>query len=106
VISHLSEGVPPEEIMYGSILSLTSRSVQLMKRIKAEPEYTLIGGILRWERMASVIREKLQSEVNVPDGDLPQFTAALGCAALGHLRLRKLSEEGAEREAPGRAAEV
>jgi predicted CoA-substrate-specific enzyme activase len=106
VISHLSEGVPPEEIMYGSILSLTSRSVQLMKRIKAEPEYTLIGGILRWERMASVIREKLQSEVNVPDGDLPQFTAALGCAVLGHLRLRKLSEEGAEREAPGRAAEA
>jgi predicted CoA-substrate-specific enzyme activase len=91
VISHLSEGVPPEDIMYGAILSLTDRSVQLMKRIKAEPEYTLTGGILRWEVMANVIRERLQDRANVPEGDLPQFVGALGCALLGHLRLRKLA---------------
>ena len=96
VISHLSEGVPPEDIMYGSILSLTDRSVQLMKRIRAEAEYTLVGGILRWERMADVVREKIQSRVNVPEGDLPQFVAALGCAILGHVRLRKLREQGAD----------
>lgn len=95
VISHLSEGVPPEDIMYGAILSLTDRSVQLMKRIRSEPEYTLVGGILRWQKMAQVIEEKLQSKVNVPQNDLPQFTAALGCAILGHVRLRKLREEGA-----------
>lgn len=93
VISHLSEGVPPEDIMYGAILSLTDRSVQLMKRIKSEPEYTLVGGILQWEQMANVIRERLQAEVNVPDGDMPQFTAALGCSILGHVRLRKLRED-------------
>jgi predicted CoA-substrate-specific enzyme activase len=92
VISHLSEGVPPEDVMYGAILSLTDRSVQLMKRINSEPEYTLVGGILRWEKMASVIRERLQTTVNVPESDLPQFTAALGCALLGHVRLRKLLE--------------
>ena len=69
--------------MYGAILSLTSRSVQLMKRIRAEPEYTLIGGILRWERMSKVIRQELKAEVNVPEGDMPQFTAAVGCALLG-----------------------
>ncbi|MFQ5605325.1 MAG: acyl-CoA dehydratase activase [bacterium] len=93
VISHLSEGVPPEDIMFGAILSLTDRSVQLMKRIRSEPQYTLIGGILRWQRMADVIRERLQTDVNVPEGDMPQFTAALGCAILGHIRLRKLQEE-------------
>lgn len=92
VISHLSEGVPPEDIMYGAILSLTDRSVQLMRRIKAEPGYTLIGGILRWEKMAQVISEKLNSKVNVPEGDLPQFTSALGCAILGHLRLKTLNK--------------
>jgi predicted CoA-substrate-specific enzyme activase len=91
VISHLSNGVPPEDIMYGSILSLTDRSVQLMKRIKAEPEFTLVGGILRWQSMAEVIREKLQKDVNVAEGDMPQFVAALGCALLGHIRLRKLA---------------
>ncbi|MFQ5637693.1 MAG: acyl-CoA dehydratase activase [bacterium] len=93
VISHLSEGVPPEDIMYGAILSLTDRSVQLMKRIKSEPGYTLVGGILRWRKLADVIRERLQSEVNVPDGDMPQFTAALGCAILGHIRLQKLQSQ-------------
>ncbi len=93
VISHLSEGVPPEDIMYGAILSLTDRSVQLMKRIQSEPEYTLVGGILRWERMAAVIRDRLAQHVNVPEGDLPQFTAALGCAILGHVRLRQLQEQ-------------
>ncbi len=99
VISHLSEGVPPEDIMYGAILSLTDRSVQLMKRINSEPEYTLVGGILRWQKMAEVIRDRLpagagrQTQVNVPPDDLPQFTAALGCALLGHVRLRKLQGE-------------
>ena len=93
VISHLSEGVPPEDIMYGAILSLTDRSIQLMKRIRSEPEYTLVGGILRWQRLADVIREKVQAKINVPEDDMPQFTAALGCAILGHIRLQKLRDE-------------
>jgi len=98
VISHLSEGVPPEDIMFGAILSLTDRSLQLMKRNKLEPEYTLIGGILRWEVMAKVLRERLGQQANVPEGDMPQFTAALGCAILSHLRLRKLFAQRAENE--------
>ena len=92
VISHLSEGVPPEDIMFGAILSLTKRSVQLMRRIRGEAEYTLVGGILRWERMAQVIREQVQAQVNVPPGDLPQYVPALGCAILGQIRLRKLAQ--------------
>ncbi len=93
VISHLSEGVPPEDIMYGAILSLTDRAVQLMKRIRSQPEYTLVGGILRWQKMAEVIRERLKNDVNVPEGNMPQFAAAVGCAILGHIRLRKLRAE-------------
>ena len=93
VISHLSEGVPPEDIMYGAILSLTDRAVQLMKRIRSQPEYTLVGGILRWQKMAEVIRERLKNDVNVPEGNMPQFTAAVGCAILGHIRLQKLCAE-------------
>lgn len=93
VISHLSEGVPPEDIMLGAILSLTDRSVQLMKRIRSEPEFTLVGGILRWEKMAQIMAGKLPGKTNVPEGDLPQFTAALGCALLGHVRLQKLRQE-------------
>lgn len=95
VINHLSEGRPPADIMHGSILSLVDRSVQLMKRVRMEPEFTLIGGMLRFETMARVVSERLGCEVNVPEGELVQFTSALGAAILGHRRLRKLAQNGA-----------
>ncbi len=96
VINHLSQGVPPADIMHGAIVSLVGRSVQLMKRVRMEPEYTLIGGILRFRRMIEVIRDQLDAEVNVPRGDLVQFTAALGAAILGHRRLEKRAGDTAE----------
>ena len=92
VINHLSEGMAPADIMQGAIVSLVGRSVQLMKRVRMEPEYTLIGGILRFERMVDVVRQELSADVNVPRGDLVQFIPALGAAILGHQRLRKLKD--------------
>lgn len=93
VINHLSNGVPPESIMYGAVMSLTKRSAQLLKRIKVEPEVTLVGGILRWEALAREIRGELGiDEVNVAEDDMPQYMAALGCAILGHVRLRMIAE--------------
>jgi len=99
VINHLSMGTPPADIMQGAIESLVSRSVQLMKRVKAEPEYTLVGGILRFDTMAQAVRDQLKSEVNVPEGDMVQFVAALGAAILGHKRLEKLRELDTEKAA-------
>lgn len=96
VINQLSLGAPPADIMHGAISSLVDRSVQLMKRVQMEPEYTLIGGILRFSTMKRVVREKLNSEVNVPEGDMVQFATALGASILGHQRLRKLKETGLE----------
>ena len=90
VINHLSLGTPPADIMQGAIESLTGRSVQLMKRVRAEPEYTLIGGILRFETMGKTVSDLLEAEVNIPEPDMVQFIAALGCAILGHRRLEKL----------------
>ncbi|MCK5619532.1 MAG: 2-hydroxyglutaryl-CoA dehydratase [Candidatus Krumholzibacteria bacterium] len=101
VINHLSLGTPPADIMQGAIESLVSRSVQLMKRVKAEPEYTLAGGILCFDTMAQAVREQLKSEVNVPDQDTVQFVGALGAAILGQRRLKKLREGEA---APTRGA--
>lgn len=93
VINHLSHGAAPADIMHGAIVSLMERSVQLMKRVRMQPEFTLIGGILRFETMARVIRQQLGAEVNVPEGDMVQFISALGAAILGHLRLEKLRQE-------------
>jgi predicted CoA-substrate-specific enzyme activase len=95
VINCLSQGSSPADIMHGAIVSLVDRSVQLMKRVQMEPEVTLIGGILRFETMARVVREKLGMSVNVPDGELVQFVSALGAALLARHRLNKLSEQGA-----------
>jgi predicted CoA-substrate-specific enzyme activase len=92
VINQLSEGTQPADIMHGAIVSLVNRSVQLMKRVQMEPEFTLIGGIMRFERMVGVVREHLGRAVNVPAGDLVQYTSALGAALLGQRRLRKLAE--------------
>ena len=102
VINHVSAGIPPSDIMHGAVVSLTERSVQLMKRVGAEPEYTLVGGILRFETMARVVSEQLKSQVNVPAGDMPQFTAAIGAALLAHRRLQKIraGEAVPERDEP------
>ncbi|MFQ5737496.1 MAG: acyl-CoA dehydratase activase [Acidobacteriota bacterium] len=94
VINHLSLGTPPADIMQGAIESLVSRSVQLMKRAKGEAEYTLIGGILRFDTMAGSVRAQLGSEVNVPEPDMVQFVGALGSAILGQIRLQKLRRKG------------
>lgn len=91
VINHLSLGTPPSDIMQGAMQSLVQRSVQLMKRVKAEPQYTLIGGILRFETMAGSVREYLDADVNVPSPDIVQFVAALGAAILAQRRLEKLA---------------
>jgi predicted CoA-substrate-specific enzyme activase len=95
VINHLSLGTPPADIMRGSLESLVDRSIQLMRRVKAEAEFTLIGGILRFELMAKSVREHLKSEVNVPEGEMVQYVAAFGAAILGQRRIKKLREQGA-----------
>jgi len=95
VINHLSQGVAPADIMHGAIVSLVGRSVQLMKRVQMEPEFTLIGGILRFETMARVVREALKAEVNVPAGEMVQFVSAYGAGLLGQRRLEVLGVEGA-----------
>jgi activator of 2-hydroxyglutaryl-CoA dehydratase len=93
VINHLSQGCAPADIMQGAIVSLVGRSVQLMKRARMEPEYTLLGGILRFPTMVDEIRKEL-GQANVPQGEMVQFTSALGAAVLGYRRVVRLAQEG------------
>jgi (R)-2-hydroxyacyl-CoA dehydratese activating ATPase len=94
VINHVSSGCAPADIMYGAVVSLSDRAVQLMKRVNLEPEFTLVGGIMRFARMVEVVSERLKASVNVPPGDLVQYTGAIGAALLGARRLEKLLAEG------------
>jgi predicted CoA-substrate-specific enzyme activase len=90
VINHVSQGRNPADIMHGAMRSLIQRSVQLMKRVQMEPEFTLVGGIMRFPTMVRVMREHLGESVNVPPESLVQFTGAIGAAVLARRRLEKL----------------
>jgi len=87
VINHLSQGAAPADIMQGAMLSLVERSLQLLKRVRVEPEVALVGGILRFPSMVDALRRRLRMPVNVPEGERVQFTNALGAAILGRQRL-------------------
>lgn len=88
VINHLSQGTSPSDIMQGAIQSLVERSIQLMRRVQLEPEYTIVGGILRFESMGRLLTDRLARSVNVPPPDVVQFVCALGAAVLGRQRHR------------------
>jgi predicted CoA-substrate-specific enzyme activase len=91
VINHLSEGVAPADIMQGAIVSLVNRSVQLMKRVQMEPEFTLIGGIVRFPSMARLIKDRLGADVNLPPEETVQYMNALGASVLARRRLEQLA---------------
>ena len=90
VINHLSQGAAPADIMQGAIVSLVHRSVQLMRRVQMEPEFTLVGGILRFPSMASLVRQTLGGAANVPSDDMAQYTAAVGAAVMARRRANAL----------------
>ncbi len=94
VINQLSIGSAPADIMQGAMVSLVGRSLQLMRRIKMEPEYTLVGGIMRYPTMVDSLTAELGGEVNVPEGDLVQYVGAIGAATLARQRLQKIEVEG------------
>ena len=91
VINHVSNGAQPADIMHGAMESLIERSVRLMKRVQMEPEFTLVGGIMRFPTMVRVMREHLGTEVNVPPEPLVQYTGAIGAAVLAKRRKEKLA---------------
>ena len=93
VINQLSLGSAPADIMHGAMFSLVKRAIQLLKRVRMEPRLTLTGGIMRFPTMIKVIKDELDEDIiNVPEGDLVQYTTALGAATLANQRLTKLNK--------------
>jgi predicted CoA-substrate-specific enzyme activase len=90
VINHVSNGAQPADIKHGAMISLIERSVRLMKRVRMEPEFTVVGGIARFPTIVKVMREQLGSDVNLPPEPLVQLTGAIGAAVLAGRRLDNL----------------
>jgi predicted CoA-substrate-specific enzyme activase len=104
VINHLTAGAKAEDIMYGAVLSLASRAVQLMKRVGMEPEVTFVGGMSRNTAFIRALTTELGGTVNVPAGDQGQFNGSLGACLLALDRVRKL-QAGGQWQNRGRQAE-
>jgi (R)-2-hydroxyacyl-CoA dehydratese activating ATPase len=94
VINHLTAGAKAEDIMYGAVLSLASRSVQLMKRVGMEPEVTFVGGMSRNTAFVKALAGELGGKVNVPADGQGQFNGSLGACLLALDRVRKLQAAG------------
>lgn len=94
VINHLTAGAKPEDIMYGAVLSLASKAVQLMKRVGMEPEVTFAGGMSRNPAFVKALAAELGGALNVPAFDLGQFNGSLGACLLALDRVRKLQAAG------------
>ena len=90
VINQLSLGSAPSDIMHGAMFSLVKRAIQLLKRVKMESQITLSGGIMRFKTMVDVLTENVEEKINVPDGEMVQFTTALGAATLALQRMEKV----------------
>jgi len=92
VINHVSSGESAADILHGALASLVDRSVQLLRRVRIEQDVVVVGGILRFATMARLLAEKLDAAVQLPAGDLVQFTGALGAAFLARRRFLRLRE--------------
>ena len=91
VINQLSLGSAPADIMQGAMHSLVLRAVQLLKRVRMEPIITLTGGIMRFPTMIRVLTGELEEgSVSVPEGDLVQYTTAIGAAILARQRASRI----------------
>ncbi len=93
VINHLTAGAKPEDIMYGAVLSLAGRAVQLMKRVGMEPEVTFVGGMSRNEAFVKALAGSLAGVVNVPAEGEGQFNGGLGACLLALDRVQKLRKQ-------------
>jgi len=94
VINHLTAGAQAEDIMYGAVLSLASRSVQLMKRVGMEKDITFVGGMSRNTAFVRALTRELGGEVNVPPDGQGQFNGSVGACLLALDRVHKLQAAG------------
>jgi (R)-2-hydroxyacyl-CoA dehydratese activating ATPase len=94
VINHLTAGAKAEDIMYGAVLSLAGRAVQLMKRVGMEPDVTFVGGMSRNTAFVKALAAELGGTVNVPSEGQGQFNGSLGACLLALERIHKLQAAG------------
>ena len=91
VISHLSEGVPLEDVVAGLHDAIASRVARMVRRLKIEPDVVFTGGVAKNTGVVKALEENLGCEIFVPEE--PLLSGALGAALSGkELTLKALAE--------------
>lgn len=91
IISHLSKGILPEDVLMGVHQAITSRCVSLARRVGVESEVTFTGGVSRNVAMVKLIEEACGMKINVsPDA---HFCGALGAALYALERVQQLGAQ-------------
>ncbi|HEY3316069.1 MAG TPA: acyl-CoA dehydratase activase [Bacillota bacterium] len=86
VISHLSRGVPKEEIIAGLHKAIANRVYGLVVRVGAKPEHVFTGGVARNQGVARELQALLGGPLAIPPD--PQIVGAVGAAVIAAKRAK------------------
>jgi len=91
VTSHISEGLPLEDILAGVHDAIASRVARMVRRLKIEPDVVFTGGVAKNIGVIKALEKNLGCEVFVPEE--PLLSGAKGAALLGkELTLKALAK--------------
>lgn len=78
ILSYLSMGKKPSDILRGVHLAIAKRTISLARRVSIEPDVTMTGGVARNLGMVQALEEVLDTKLQVsPDA---HFIGAIGAA--------------------------
>ena len=81
VVARLSEGISVEDILAGVNDSIAERTINMVRRLRMEPDVVFTGGVALNTGVVKAIEQRLGYKVLVPER--PLLTGALGAALLG-----------------------
>jgi predicted CoA-substrate-specific enzyme activase len=91
VVSRISEGALPEDILAGIHDAIASRVARMVERLKIESEVLFTGGVAKNIGVVKALKERLGCEVLVPEE--PLLSGAIGAALLGkEITLKALAQ--------------
>ena len=91
VVSHLSRGVPLEDILAGIHDAIASRVARMVERLKVEPDVLFTGGVAKNIGVVKALEKRLGCEVLIPEE--PLLSGAIGAALLAkEITLKALSQ--------------
>ncbi|MBZ5521469.1 MAG: acyl-CoA dehydratase activase [Acidobacteriia bacterium] len=92
ILSYLSQGKRPEDILGGVHLAIAKRTISLARRVPVEPEITMTGGVARNIGMVKALEEVLGRPLLIsPDA---HYMGAVGAAIFAMEKLGQSFESG------------